>query len=175
MNTIHHVFDVHKPRSKVYLALATEAGLAGWWSTLVGAEQRVGGVVKFTFAQDFNPDMEITAMVEGRSLEWRCVSGHQPWAENTFRFELGITRAEPEFDSGSITPPNWMTTATAFTTSTGATTWKACASSVRPEQVSRLTPRPGSAAAGRTGQGCPRCTPIRHPMEEPVLDVASRR
>ena len=88
MNTIHHVFDVHSPRTQVYAALATESGLASWWSTVVRADPRVGGTVRFTFAGDFNPEMEITQLSEGASVEWRCVRGHEPWAENTFRFEL---------------------------------------------------------------------------------------
>lgn len=48
----------------------------------------VGVLVNFTFGGDFNPVMEITGLDEGRELEWRCVSGHEPWLDNTFRFQL---------------------------------------------------------------------------------------
>ncbi len=32
--------------------------------------------------------MEITGLEPGQKLEWRCVDGHEPWADGTFRFEL---------------------------------------------------------------------------------------
>src|SRR5690349_6895003 len=88
MNTIHHVFDVHKPPSDVFAALTTPAGLASWWSTQVEAEQAVGGKVRFTFMEGFNPVMEILRLEPASILEWRCVGGHEPWADNTFTFQL---------------------------------------------------------------------------------------
>jgi len=33
--------------------------------------------------------MEITALEPGSLVAWKCVGGHDPWADNTFRFELG--------------------------------------------------------------------------------------
>ena len=73
----------------MFRALSTAAGLAGWWSTVVTASSEgVGGVVHFTFAGDFNPEMQITELDQSRSLGWRCIGGHGPWADNTFRFEL---------------------------------------------------------------------------------------
>jgi hypothetical protein len=32
--------------------------------------------------------MEITNLDEGRNLEWRCIAGHEPWDNGTFRFEV---------------------------------------------------------------------------------------
>ncbi len=55
MKTILHALHVHAPPDAVFDALATEEGLAGWWSTRVEAEPRVGGHVDFTFFGDFNP------------------------------------------------------------------------------------------------------------------------
>ena len=42
----------------------------------------------FTFAGDFNPDMRVTALEPPALVCWECVGGHEPWALNTFRFEL---------------------------------------------------------------------------------------
>src|SRR5436853_7179958 len=89
MKIIHHVVDIDASDSDVWRALTTTAGLAGWWSTSVrAASEQVGGVVHFTFAGDFNPDMQITELEPPTRLAWRCVGGHAPWADNTFRFEL---------------------------------------------------------------------------------------
>jgi|SRR5919199_3771582 uncharacterized protein YndB with AHSA1/START domain len=90
MKTIHHVVDIGAPRGEVWRAITTTAGLASWWSTVVRAPSGVdvGGVVQFTFAGDFNPQMQIAAMDDSAVLVWRCIGGHAPWADNTFRFEL---------------------------------------------------------------------------------------
>jgi uncharacterized protein YndB with AHSA1/START domain len=88
MKTIHHVFDTAAPRDKVFAALTTTEGLSGWWTTIVKAEAAVGAVVQFTFAGDFNPAMQVTALEPPALVCWECVGGHEPWAQNTFRFEL---------------------------------------------------------------------------------------
>jgi len=85
---IHHVFDTTVPREKVYAALTTTEGLSGWWTTIVKAEAAVGAVVSFTFAGDFNPEMRVTALEPPAVVRWECAGGHEPWAQNTFRFEL---------------------------------------------------------------------------------------
>jgi uncharacterized protein YndB with AHSA1/START domain len=90
MKTIHHVVDIDATPQRAWAALTEAEGLAGWWSTRVAAPLAAVGVqVRFTFGGDFNPVMEITALDEGRGeLDWRCVSGHEPWQDNTFQFRL---------------------------------------------------------------------------------------
>ncbi len=91
MKTIHHVFDVDAETRKVWEALTHAEGLAGWWGTGVNAPPppaAVGAQIRFTFADDFNPVMQITALDDERALDWRCVSGHEPWQDNTFQFRL---------------------------------------------------------------------------------------
>jgi uncharacterized protein YndB with AHSA1/START domain len=89
MKVIHHVIDLDAASSKIWSAITDERGLAGWWSTQVRAPAAtVGARVEFTFADDFNPVMEIAAVDPGVGLEWRCVGGHEPWNDNTFRFQL---------------------------------------------------------------------------------------
>lgn len=89
MKTILHTVDIRtvKPK-KVFEAIATEAGLSGWWTTRVKADVRVGGIVDFRFGATFNPDMEITVLEESRRISWKCVGGHDPWLDNLFFFEI---------------------------------------------------------------------------------------
>jgi len=89
MKTIHHVLDIDAQTNTVWSALTEPARMAGWWSTKLETPRpaAVGLRVDWTFAGDFNPVMEITELGAG-TLVWRCVSGHGPWADNTFRFEL---------------------------------------------------------------------------------------
>jgi uncharacterized protein YndB with AHSA1/START domain len=90
MKTIHHVVDMDVDPATVWSAITEQRGLAGWWSTAVRAADgaAVGDRVAFAFSPDFSPTMEITAGEPGAALAWRCVGGHEPWADNTFRFEI---------------------------------------------------------------------------------------
>lgn len=89
MKTIHHVVDIAADASDVHRNLTTQQGLAGWWSTKVDADPPdVGALVRFTFMEGFNPVMEITELDPERHVVWRCVDGHDPWRDNTFRFDL---------------------------------------------------------------------------------------
>ena len=88
MDTIIHALEIDAPAGDVYSAVATTEGLAGWWSTVVTADQRVRGIVDFTFQEGFNPDMKITALEEPKLVAWQCVAGHGPWQDATFRFEI---------------------------------------------------------------------------------------
>jgi uncharacterized protein YndB with AHSA1/START domain len=88
MRTILHVVDIDAAPAVVHRAVATAAGLAGWWTTSVTAHEEVGGIVDFTFAEGFNPDMEITELETPSLVAWRCVGGHEPWTDNTFRFAI---------------------------------------------------------------------------------------
>lgn len=89
MKTILHTVDIRAAApEKVFEALTTEKGLAGWWTTTVHADVRLGGVVDFEFGATFNPDMEITELEAPRLLAWKCVGGHEPWIDNTFRFTI---------------------------------------------------------------------------------------
>ena len=87
MRTIIHTFDVGGTRDDVHRALTTLGGLAGWWTARVAGDAGPGGVIDFTFGGDFNPDMRVDDASADR-VRWTCVGGHDPWADNTFTFEL---------------------------------------------------------------------------------------
>jgi len=89
MKTIHHVLDIDADTPRVWAALTETEGLAGWWSTKLDTDAAsVGTLIRFTFAGDFNPVMEITEVVEKTELTWRCNNGHDSWNDNTFHFQL---------------------------------------------------------------------------------------
>jgi len=89
MKTIHHLVDIDAPIESVWAALTHADRMAGWWSTKVEAPgASVGTLVRWTFAGDFNPVMEIVETDGFARLVWRCASGHEPWQDSTFRFEI---------------------------------------------------------------------------------------
>ena len=66
MKTIHHVLDIDTDPARVWAALTDADGLAGWWSTkLDTGPAAVGARIRFTFAGDFNPVMEIISIDTG--------------------------------------------------------------------------------------------------------------
>ena len=86
MKSLIHALDVNVSRESVHEALTTLDGLAGWWTTKVDGDP-AGGVIAFTFRDDFNPDMRVDEATLD-TVAWTCVGGHDPWADNTFRFRL---------------------------------------------------------------------------------------
>jgi uncharacterized protein YndB with AHSA1/START domain len=88
MKTILHTVDIKGTAKQVYHALTAETGLSGWWTTKVAVKGGEGGLIDFTFGGDFNPDMVITQLEDAQLVAWKCVSGHEPWTDNTFSFRL---------------------------------------------------------------------------------------
>jgi len=89
VKTIHHVVDIDADVDAVWSTVTEHDRLAAWWSTEVRTPAAaVGARVEWTFAGDFNPVMEITGLDDHRELRWRCVAGHEPWQDNTFRFAI---------------------------------------------------------------------------------------
>jgi uncharacterized protein YndB with AHSA1/START domain len=87
VKTIHHLVDIDGPTARVWQALTEPRSMAAWWSTKVATPPAaVGAQVHWTFAGDFNPVMEITKLEPEQELDWRCVAGHDPWQDGTFRF-----------------------------------------------------------------------------------------
>jgi uncharacterized protein YndB with AHSA1/START domain len=88
LKQIIHSVPVAAPPALVYRALTTAAGLRQWWSTQVEADERQGGVIRFTFTGDFHPHMQQRRLDRDRRVEWVCVAGHENWRDNTFTFAL---------------------------------------------------------------------------------------
>jgi uncharacterized protein YndB with AHSA1/START domain len=103
MKSIHHVVDIDTPTTTIWAALTTAHGLASWWSTRLRTPKADIGVQQhWSFGRDFNPVMEITTLDECRELVWRCVAGHDPWKDGTFRFQLA------ELDDGRTRLRFWQ-------------------------------------------------------------------
>jgi uncharacterized protein YndB with AHSA1/START domain len=91
---IIHAVHIHAAPAAVYGAITTKAGLQGWWTRRVDVEAREGGLIRFTFAGDFNPHMQQTTLDPDRRVDWKCVAGHANWQDNTFSFVLEERKGE---------------------------------------------------------------------------------
>ncbi len=88
MKTIIHVVHIHASPSQVYDALTTAEGISQWWTTQVAVDAGTGGIIRFTFHDDFHPQMQQTALEPHRLVQWTCIAGHPPWQDSTLSFSL---------------------------------------------------------------------------------------
>ena len=88
MVDILHRIGVQTPTpEKVYDALTSVDGLAGWWTEDTTGTSEVGGVLQFRFpAGGF--DMEVLDRRPGEHVAWRVVEGPPEWIGTTIDWTL---------------------------------------------------------------------------------------
>jgi uncharacterized protein YndB with AHSA1/START domain len=88
MVDILHRIGVKTPTpEKVYDALTTIDGLAGWWTHDTSGRADVGGVIEFRFPPG-GFDMEVVEQTEGKHVRWKVVDGPEEWMGTTVDWEL---------------------------------------------------------------------------------------
>ena len=88
MVDILHRVGVNTPSpDKVYEALTTIEGLAGWWTDDTTGIAEVGGVVQFRFPPG-GFDMEVVEQRPNESVEWKVVDGPEEWIGTTVNWQL---------------------------------------------------------------------------------------
>jgi uncharacterized protein YndB with AHSA1/START domain len=82
----------------VYDAIASPAGLRGWWTAGADGSDEVNGVFRLTFRPDHWTEMRIDRLDPGRTVGWTCVAQHEPgftptdeWVGTTISFTLEPT------------------------------------------------------------------------------------
>jgi uncharacterized protein YndB with AHSA1/START domain len=78
-------------RAKVYEALTTLEGLAGWWTPIVHGSPTSGGAITFGFGGlDETIVMRVDDATFPASVTWTCLAhtGHPEWEGTTLTFEL---------------------------------------------------------------------------------------
>ncbi len=88
MVDILHRVGVNTPSpEKVYDALTTVEGLAGWWTDDTSGSTEIGGVVAFRFpAGGF--DMEVVDQQPSERVVWKVVDGPPEWVGTTIDWQL---------------------------------------------------------------------------------------
>ena len=92
MVDIVHRIGIRAPASKVYEAVATTRGVAGWWTRDTTGTAKVGGTVNVRFRKDGQEigrmDFEMTKLDPDREVRWRMLAGPQEWVGTDVTFEL---------------------------------------------------------------------------------------
>ncbi len=94
MVDIIHKLGVRAPLPRVYEALSTAAGVAGWWTTETQGSADASGSLEVRFSDHGEEKGRMSFAVEAkgpeRTLRWRCTAGPEEWlgTEITFTLEL---------------------------------------------------------------------------------------
>jgi uncharacterized protein YndB with AHSA1/START domain len=88
------------PLERVFDALTTLEGLAGWWTPIVSGDPTTGGELRFGFAGlDEEIVMRVDEAARPARVLWSCVThtGHPEWEGTRIRFQL-----EPDGDRAGL-------------------------------------------------------------------------
>lgn len=72
---------------KIYDAITTQEGLAGWWAKQTIAKPEVGFVNVFTFGTIRN-EMVVTRLNPNKKAEWKCIQSIDEWIDTNISFDL---------------------------------------------------------------------------------------
>ncbi len=87
VDILHRVGVRTDEPGKVYEAITTLEGLAGWWTDDTTGDPRPGGVVKFRFPPG-GFDMQVIAQRAGEHVSWQVVDGPPEWVGTTVDWDL---------------------------------------------------------------------------------------
>ncbi|ABS27842.1 SRPBCC domain-containing protein [Anaeromyxobacter sp. Fw109-5] len=93
MVDIIHRVGIKAPVSKVYAALSSVEGVAGWWTREATGQSRPGGTISFVFRTPDGDemgrmDMEVLELVADKRVRWRVKSGPEEWVGTDVTFDL---------------------------------------------------------------------------------------
>jgi hypothetical protein len=97
----------------VYKALATSAGLNGWWSNHTEGPDGIGSTMKVSFPDaPMTFDFEVTEEVSDARVAWRCLAGPPEWIGTQISFD--VQTGEGGDLSVLFTHDGWNTTQESF-------------------------------------------------------------
>jgi uncharacterized protein YndB with AHSA1/START domain len=90
---IVHRIGIKAPASKVYEAVATTQGVAGWWTRDTTGTAMVGGKVNTRFLQPDGReigymDFEMIRLEPNQEVRWRFIDGPPEWVGTEATFQL---------------------------------------------------------------------------------------
>jgi uncharacterized protein YndB with AHSA1/START domain len=93
MADIIHRIGIKAPVSKVYAAVSSVEGVAGWWSRDTSGESKLGGEVRIHFR---NPDgreignmtFTLQKLIPDKEVQWHFKAGPEEWLGTDVTFGL---------------------------------------------------------------------------------------
>jgi uncharacterized protein YndB with AHSA1/START domain len=93
MVDIIHRVGIKAPLAKVYAAVATVEGVAGWWTKDTTGVSKVGGTMTFRFQSPSGDEigkfeMEVLELIPDTKVRWRVKAGPEEWVGTDIEFSL---------------------------------------------------------------------------------------
>ena len=93
MANITHRIGIKAPISKVYAAVSTVEGIAGWWTRDTSGESKPGGTMKVAFRKPTGEEIgamqfELVKQNPSQEVQWRCRAGPGEWVGTDLTFDL---------------------------------------------------------------------------------------
>jgi uncharacterized protein YndB with AHSA1/START domain len=89
MADLKHQIPIQASPEKVYAALATQAGLCGWWTADTKVDEKIGGTAEFGFEKrGMVFRMNIEKLDPGKRVVWTCHGDHPEWNGTVLTWEL---------------------------------------------------------------------------------------
>lgn len=88
MPNIRQELIIAAPARRIYRALTTRQGLAGWWTPDVSGDPNPGGVVRFTFGGGYFKEMKVVEQAPDSRVCWDCLTGAEEWVGTRISFDL---------------------------------------------------------------------------------------
>ncbi len=93
MAEIKHQIPINATPAKVYAAIATQAGLRGWWTADSTADEKVGGNAQFGFGKRATVfRMKVEKLDPGKRVVWSCHGEDPEWTGTTLTWDLSPQR-----------------------------------------------------------------------------------
>ena len=87
VDIVHRIGTTTTP-DRVYDALTTIAGLAGWWTTDTTGDATPGGTIAFRFGASGGFDMKVLDHRANGRVEWEVTDGPAEWIGTHVTFDL---------------------------------------------------------------------------------------
>jgi uncharacterized protein YndB with AHSA1/START domain len=87
VDIVHRIGTTTTP-DRVYDALTTTDGLAGWWTTDTTGDATPGGTIAFRFGASGGFDMKVLDQRANQRVEWEVTDGPAEWIGTHVTFDL---------------------------------------------------------------------------------------
>ena len=89
MSELKHQIPIRASSEKLYAAIATEAGLKGWWTVDTTMQEKVGGKAVFGFdKRGMVFHMDVATLEPGKRVVFKCRGDHPEWEGTTLTWEI---------------------------------------------------------------------------------------
>ena len=88
MPDIKHYLVINSQSQKIYQAITTRTGIAGWWTPQTEIGNNVGDINIFDFGDRYHNEMKIIDLQTNKRIKWKCFVGDNEWIGTNFIFEL---------------------------------------------------------------------------------------